>query len=112
MDQCPAVRWSSDAAHFSPTLCVLKIIVLKPQNKNSYKGPLRNSTRNIVPEASLVVVAIIMNDPTEGRPQGKGREARGISCRPFPRGDSPLCDSLKRCGLGFSNSLRGFLMVL
>ena len=74
--QCPAVRWSSDAAHFSPTLCVLKIIVLKPQNKNSYKGPLRNSTGNIVPEASLVVVAIIMNDPTEERPQGKGREGK------------------------------------
>lgn len=54
--QCLAMRWSSVSAQSLPTLCVLKMIVLKYHIKNSYRGPLRNSTSNRTLEASRAVV--------------------------------------------------------
>lgn len=76
MCQCSVMGSSSDGA-YSPTLCVLKIIMLKHKMKMLMEVPseigIVVENRNIAPEASLVVVAVIMNNPHGRRTTSKGK---------------------------------------
>lgn len=104
MGQCSAMRWSSDGAYSSPTLCVLKIIVLKHKIKilieASWEIGIFLGNRTIVPEASLVVLVIIMNNPP-GKRDLKEREGKlkGLDPVPFPMESLLPLTALKDEGL-------------